>query len=149
MAIIKETELGVVKVSNQVVAGIISDIMADPDMSYKIWPATEHGHRIGKKKGFAEIIDMGDSDLASNIEVSSDKSGNVTIEFSVIVKFGLSIKAITRSLADKIAESMHYVLGIKPSVIIINIAGVKSKQIARRNTRTIYKYESDDNNKVN
>ena len=115
MAIIRKTDLGEVKVTDQVVAGIISDIMTDPDMSDRIWPATEHGHRIGKKKWIAEIIDLGDSDLASNIDVSSDDSGNVTIEFSVIVKFGLSI----------------------------NIAGVKSRQIAKRSTCTIYKYSSE------
>ena len=145
MAICTKTELGDVKISDQVVAGIISDIMAQPEMSDRIWSATENGHRIGKKKGIAEIIDLGDSDLASNIDVDTDDTGDVSIEFSVIVRFGVSIKALTRSLSDQIAERMQYILGMKPSVIIINIAGVKSKQIARRNTRTIYKYTSDNN----
>ena len=67
----------------------------------------------------------------------------MTIEFSVIVRFGVSIKTVTHEFSDRIADSMLYILGIKPTKIIINIAGVKSKQIARRNTRTIYRYDTD------
>ncbi|MBR2546895.1 MAG: Asp23/Gls24 family envelope stress response protein [Eubacterium sp.] len=140
MAISIETELGEVKITRQVIAGIISDIMSEPGMSDRIWPATEHGHAIGKRSMIAEIVDIRDTDFASNIEVTTADSGEVTIEFSVIVRFGVSIKTLNRTLSDRIVNDMHYLLGVSPSVIIINIAGVKSRQIARRNTRTIYRY---------
>ncbi len=140
MAVSVKTELGDIKISDQVIAGIISDVSSDPDIQDRLWPATEKGRRIGKRSMISEIIDPGDSDLASNIEARSDDSGRVTLELSVIVRFGISIKAATRMLSDRIADSMEYILGLRPSVIIINIAGVKSRQIARRNTRTIYRY---------
>ena len=144
MAVTVRTDLGEVKISEQVIAGIISDVLAESEISDRIWPATAKGHRIGKRSMIGEIIDPGDSDLASNIETVTDKNGAVTVEFSVIVRFGISIKAATRLLSDKIVDAMEYILGIRPSVMIINIAGVKSKQIARRNTRTIYRYDSNE-----
>ncbi len=143
MTISRKTELGEVKISDQVAADIITAIFEAPDMSDKIWPATERGHAIGKRSMIAEIVDIGDTDFASNIETETDASGNVTIEFSVIVRFGVSIKTVTHEFSDRIADSMLYILGIKPSRIIINIAGVKSRQIARRNTRTIYRYDTN------
>ena len=140
MAITTRTDLGEVRISKKIIADMISSILSDPELSGRIWPATEHGHAIGKRTKIAEIVDLRDSDFASNIEADTDQAGDVTVEFSVIVRFGESIRALTRTIADRIAETMQYTLGIKPAVIIINIAGVKSKQIARRNTRTIYKY---------
>lgn len=141
MAVIGKTELGEIKISDDIIANIISDVLNSPEICDKIWPATVHGHKIGRKSKIAEIVDLGDSDLVSNISVSTDDQGDVTIEFSVIVRFGISIKSSTKMLSDQIAENMQYILGVKPSIIIINIAGVKSRQIAKRNTRTIYRYE--------
>lgn len=136
MAISKRTDLGEVRISEQVAAGIILYIFDSPDMSDKIWPASERGREFGR---MPRILDS-DSDFASTIHTVTDESGNLTIEFSVIVRFGVSIKTLTRELSDMIAERLHYILGIKPSKIIINIAGVKSRHIAKRNTRTIYRY---------
>ena len=137
MAISVKTDLGTVKISDQVIGGIITDILDTPDMSKKIWPAEDRGRQFGRRP---KIVD---SDIASYIETSADDNGDVTIEFSVIVRFGVSIKTVTHEFSDRIADSMLYILGIKPTKIIINIAGVKSKQIARRNTRTIYRYDTD------
>ena len=138
MAISVKTDLGTVKISDQVIGGIITDILDSPDLSKKIWPAEDRGRQFGRRP---KIVD---SDIASYIETSADDNGDVTIEFSVIVRFGVSIKTLTRDIADRIVDRMQYILGIKPSVIIINIAGVKSGQIATRKTRTIYRYDKEN-----
>ena len=138
MAISVKTDLGTVKISDQVIGGIITDILDSPDLSKKIWPAEDRGRQFGRRP---KIVD---SDIASYIETSADDNGDVTIEFSVIVRFGVSIKTLTRDIADRIVDRMQYILGIKPSVIIINIAGVKSRQIATRKTRTIYRYDKEN-----
>ena len=140
MAISTRTDLGNVKISDQVAASIILYIFDSADMSEKIWPASERGREFGRTP---RILDS-DSDFASTIQTNTDESGDLTIEFSVIVRFGVSIKALTRELSDRIAERLQYILGIKPSKIIINIAGVKSRHIAARNTRTIYRYDKEN-----
>ena len=136
MALIKTTDLGDVRVSDQVIARIISDAMSEEDMTENIWPSTERGFQIGL---LPKIVD---AELASNIEAKATDEG-VSLEFSVIVRFGASIKKLTKTLADRIHDNMEYILGVAPDVITINIAGVKSKQTARRNTKAVYRYEAD------
>lgn len=138
MALSTRTDLGEIRISDHVVAGIITDIMEEPDFYGKVWPATERGREFGRGPRIA------DSDFEIDIQTSADDLKSITIEFSVIVKFGISIKTTTHSLADHITDNMLYILGTRPSVIIINIAGAKSKHIARRNTRTIYKYTNSE-----
>lgn len=130
----KETELGDVKISDQIIAQIVSDAMNTDGISNKVWPATVHGRQIGL---LPKIVD---AEFASNMNVDNDGNDGLVLEFSVIVKFGESLKHITRLLADTISDNIKYLLGISPSMITINIAGVKSKQIAKRNTKAVYKY---------
>lgn len=136
MSIIRSTELGEVKISDQVIARIISDAMSSDDIADDIWPSTERGFQIGL------LPKLVDAEFASNIETQLTEEG-IELEFSVIVRFGASIKQTTRILADRVHDDMRYILGIAPSVITINIAGVKSKQTARRNTKAVYRYEAD------
>lgn len=137
MTVSRKTELGEIKINDQIVEDLIMDIITSDEMRRKVWPAPSKGHKIGRLTG---IHDPGaDLDLISD----TDEEGLVSIEFSVIVRFGISIKKTTRILADELADSMKYTLGVRPSVITINIAGVKSKLIAKRRTRTIYRYEAD------
>lgn len=131
----KNTELGEVKISDQIIAQIILDAMDHEKIRDKIWPATVRGRQIGL---LPKIVD---AEFASNMNIDSDENDRLTLEFNVIVKFGESIRSITRMLADNIEESLKYLLGINTSVITINIAGVRSRQIARRNTKAVYRYE--------
>ena len=77
-----------------------------------------------------------------SIRVYSEE-GTVKIEFSVIMKFGASIRAVTRKVSDYICERVREFLPEEPIQITVDIAGVRSKQVARRNTKTVYRYESD------
>ena len=62
------------------------------------------------------------------------------LAFSVIVKFGTSIRSLTDALGDDIANQLEKKLGQKPRQIVIRITGVKSRQIARRNLEVIKRY---------
>ena len=136
MSIVKTTELGEVKISDEIVAQIISDSMTAEGIKDKIWPATVHGRQIGR---LPKIVD---AEFASNVVIDRLDDGSIHLEFSVIVKFGISLKKITKELADLVSDNMKYTLGVTPSKITINIAGVKSKQVAKRNTKAVYKYET-------
>ena len=135
MSFEKNTELGEVKISDQIIAQIILDAMESENIRDRIWPATVRGRQIGL---LPKIVD---AEFASNMNIDSDENDRLTLEFNVIVKFGESIRSVTHILADNIEESLKYLLGINTSVITINIAGVRSRQIARRNTKAVYRYE--------
>ena len=78
-----------------------------------------------------------------SIDAGYDKSDRMTIEFNVIVQFGISIKKTTKLLADYIADNIETLSGKKPMRITINIASVKTKNNrARRNTKVVYEYEA-------
>lgn len=136
MSIIKKTELGNVQISDQLIVHMISEAIEHPDLKGKVWAATERGRQIG-------LIPMrAEAELASSIKTELGEDDFLTMEFNVIVRFGISIKRITKRLSDLVADNMYYVLGLRPDIITINIAGVKSKQIARRNTKAVFKYGS-------
>ena len=47
-----------------------------------------------------------------------------------------------KEISDRIEEKIKEMLGLKTESITINISGVKSKQVAKRRTRVVYRYES-------
>jgi uncharacterized alkaline shock family protein YloU len=70
-------------------------------------------------------------------------STHISLEFSIIVKFGSSISSITRKLADEIHREILTDLGLETTQITINIAGVRSRKVARRNAEVVYRYAAD------
>ena len=103
-----------------------------------MWPSTKKGRQIGSDAKFSI------SDFAGNIEVEPSFDGDsVDIEFSVIVKFGTSIRKLTDAVADYIADTIYQKQKKKPNQIKIRIAGVKSRQVARRNLEVIKRYGTE------
>lgn len=137
MTLARNTELGSITISNTIFAQIIFDGMTLPQCNNMIWPATKRGRQIAIGSRF------NDTDFAMNIDSDYDDNGNMVIEFNVIVRFGISIKRITKHLADYVADEIEYDSGKKPSVIIINIAGVRSRHKAKRNTKVVYRYDAE------
>ena len=135
MSLYKENELGKISISNTVFASIIRDGFQLMECKGRVWPASKKGRQIGNETKFNL------SDFGNVIETSLDEDGRLAIEFSIIVKFGTSIKKITDALADYLAENVESFQGSKPAQITIRISGVKSKQIARRNTEVIKRYD--------
>ncbi|MGF6375500.1 putative alkaline shock family protein YloU [Clostridiales Family XIII bacterium PM5-7] len=136
MALSKETALGKISISNTIFAGLILDSFHQEACEGKVWASTKKGKQI-------DIYNKGAmNEFSSTIEIDADEDGeNIEIEFSIIVKFGTSIKKITDYLSDDIAAKMLQQYGKKPIQVKIRIAGVKSRQIARRNLEVIKSYE--------
>ena len=100
--------------------------------------ATKKGRQIGSDAKFSI------SDFAGAIEIEPSLNGdNVDIEFSVIMKFGTSIRSLTDALSDYIADTILQKQNKRPNQIKIRITGVKSRQIARRNLEVIKRYEPE------
>lgn len=135
MTLARETELGTITVSNLLFAQIIADSFKLDSCRGKVWPATKKGRQIGSDMKFNL------SDFAGAIEVEESNEGeSFDLEFSVIVKFGTSISSVCEAVADEVATSIEQKHGKKPNQIKIRVAGVKSKQIAKRNLEVVKRY---------
>ena len=136
MALTKETALGSISVSNLFFAQIIAASFKLDECKGKVWPSTKKGRQIGSPAKFNI------SEFANAIEVEpSEKEGRMNIECSIIVKFGTSISTICETIADYTAEMVEKKQVGKPYRITIHVAGVKSKQIAKRNLEVTKTYE--------
>lgn len=135
MTLARETELGTITVSNLLFAQIIADSFKLDACKGKVWPSTKKGKQIGSDMKFNL------SEFASAIEVEERaEEDNIELEFHVIVKFGTSIRTVCEAIADDVAASIEKKQGKKPSQIKIHVAGVKSKQIAKRNLEVVKRY---------
>lgn len=144
MTLSKETKLGTISVSNVLFAQIIGESFTKEYSLDRVWPATKRGRQIGSDAKFSL------TDFANHIDAERSADGeDFELEFSIIIKFGTSIRSISERLADDIAEALEEKTGKKPSQIKIRIAGVKSKQIAKRNLEFIKQYGagSDEDNR--
>ena len=136
MSVARDNRLGTISLSNAVFAQIIFDGMLQESCADRIWPSTPRGRQVG-------VIDrFTDSEFSMYINTDRDQDGRITLEFSVIVQFGLSIRKLTGMLSDYIADRISELDGDRPSVITINIAGVRSRHKVRRNTKVVYHYET-------
>lgn len=136
MALSRETNLGTISVSNLFFAQIIAGSFKLDECKGKVWPATKKGRQIGSPAKFNL------SEFANAIEVEpAQQEGRMNIECSVIIKFGASIRGICDTIADYTAQMVEKKHGGKPYKITIHVAGVKSKQIAKRNLEVVKTYE--------
>ena len=136
MALTRETNLGTISVSNLLFAQIIADSFKLDVCKGKVWPATKKGRQIGTDLKFKL------SDFASAIEVEENaEHDGIELTFSLIVKFGTSIRAVSEAIIDDVAEAIEQKHGKKPYRIKIRVAGVKSKQIAKRNLEVVKHYD--------
>lgn len=135
MTIARETDLGRISISNAIFA------------------ADHHGrHGTGKlpRKGLAvhqagtpagRRADADAADYGSHIEAERSLDGeSIDLEFSIIIRFGTSIRRVTDALGGFIAQAIYEKQGRYPHQVKIRIAGVRSRQIARRNLEVIKNY---------
>lgn len=138
MAFETKNDLGRLSVSDDLIADIIMKDMEAPSLKGRVWPATRHGRKIG------DLPRVIDSEFGSNIDLDLHDDGtSFDIGFSVIVKFGVSIREVTSDLAGKLRDDICAQTGLRPAAVTIYIAGVKSKKIARRNTKVVFDDEGD------
>lgn len=137
MIVTKETDLGTISVSNVVFAEIISGSIHSLGMEHTVWPSSDRGKPADKGSWTSA------SDTAKLIDVDYIDEKHVALEFSIIIRFGASISGVTRELTEAIREALRESLGLDASRITINIAGVRSRKIARRNSKVVYDYAAD------
>lgn len=138
LTVSKQTELGTISVSNLFYAQIIRESFEQESCRGKIWAATRKGRQIGSDQKFSI------SEFASHIEADNSFDGeNIDLEFSVIVRFGTSIRKLTDDVCSYIAETLYEKQGRKPNQIKIHIVGVRSRQTARRSLEVIKRYAAD------
>ena len=137
MGIRKENELGTLILSDELIAGIVSSAFTIDKINGFVWASTRHGRLIDRR----DVPDA--QELAPSIDVKEREDGRLELEFSVIVNFGTSIKRVTKILADAVRERIRDRLGLDAGAVIIDIAGVRSKQIAKRTTRIVYEYGNE------
>lgn len=135
MTIARETDLGKISISNAIFAQIIMDAMEQESCRGKVWPSTKRGRQLGGEQ-------MPDAaDYGSHIEAERSLDGeSIDLEFSIIIRFGTSIRRVTDALGGFIAQAIYEKQGRYPHQVKIRIAGVRSRQIARRNLEVIKNY---------
>ncbi|MBQ9708043.1 MAG: Asp23/Gls24 family envelope stress response protein [Firmicutes bacterium] len=70
---------------------------------------------------------------ANTIRINDDGEGNLDITVYLVVRFGASISKVTDDLLDYIYEYVERITGIIPVKVTVNVTGVLSKNLVRRN----------------
>ena len=117
MALYKENELGKITISQNAIETIIAKQCQSPKLYDQIWLAQKSYIRTEMKDG-----------------------DDWTLYFGVYVKFGISISEICTELADRVALFFKESTGSYPNTIVINVSGVKSNNLVKRNMDVIIDY---------
>jgi uncharacterized alkaline shock family protein YloU len=132
-----ETEYGKVKLSDRAIGRIVWDAMKSEEIQNKIKPGGRKGHIV-------KLEEMGsEPEWESFINVSKAPAGRMVISVSVIVRFGVSIKKLIKSLSDTVADEVKRRLGEKPARIDVTVEGVYSKHLAARHMEISHYYEDE------
>ena len=140
MALAKSNEMGMISLSNGIIAKILDNSVKQPDTLNFIWIAGGSGKEVGT------INRITNYEFLSNFKIQYSKKldGKMVLHFGIIIKFGVSIKKYTKLVADYIREELINTCGDGPAKIIIDISGVRTSQTtAKRSTRVIYEYEDN------
>ncbi len=140
MTMMKATDTGLITVSNSVFAEIINEVMQTNEFPSKMW-LTMHQGRLIRMARY-----LSDPDYIRDLSVRLNDQGRICLTFGVIVRFGESIRKLTRLAADEISRRINEQTGMTPAEITINIDGVRtrSKKTARRSTKVVYRYAEDE-----
>lgn len=78
----------------------------------------------------ASKMNLYDESVAS-VEVTNSDDG-YSMKVYVVIKFGASIKAVTKEIIDSIYDNAEVIIGHKPEKVTVVVTGVVSKNIAKR-----------------
>ena len=118
MALTKENEIGKITVSNNVIEDAVAMLCQEPDLYDRVWLAQKPG-----------------------VYTKYNDNGDVELKVSVYIKFGKSIRETSTSLSNKLARLVEDKYGKKPATITINVAGIKSQNLYKRNIDVVLSYE--------
>ena len=125
MPLEKNTDYGKITVSDRVFEDALTKFCQQPSLYEKIWIAPK-----------------------SNIKASYNEDDRIELSFSAYVKFGQSIKGVSQTLSDKMAKLIFDRSGAYPKVINVNVAGVRSHSLIRRNIDIVIEYDNGPNGRI-
>lgn len=94
-----------------------------------------------KGKIMGIVSKLGRVDEIDNMDITFDENGAPDIKIFVIIRFGTSIAKTTNTLIENIHSSVTTVLGQEPAGISVVVAGMISKNIAKRNIEVSKRYD--------
>ncbi|MEA4923494.1 MAG: Asp23/Gls24 family envelope stress response protein [Eubacteriaceae bacterium] len=127
------TEYGKITVTRHAVGLVVLEAVKKQRKKVHI---SNHKGRITGLMG--RISGMDDID---NIDITFDEKGVPSIKFFVIIRFGSSITRTTNSLIEDIHNGVRTFLGVEPDSISVVVAGMISKNIAKRNIEVSRRYD--------
>ena len=117
MSLTRETDYGKITISNEIFKDSIIRACNEPECESGIWLAAKPA-----------------------IEAEYGEGGRISLEFAVVVKFGVHIREICKTVADKVAEQIKAKSGNMPSTITVKVVGVKSRNVVKRSMEVIFEY---------
>lgn len=119
-----ETSSGHVEMGRNVIGRIVAE--AVDSFGGKVMLSNSKGRVLAQSKK------VGGVDKTDYMEVFQGKDG-LEIHINIVIRFGVSISSITGELIREIQNELVRHLGVEAAHISIMIAGILSKQLARRN----------------
>ena len=124
-----ETKFGDIRFSANIINRIVEKAVEGCDNKVML-----HNYKGALKDvmpGWASKMNLYD-ESAGSVEVINSEDGFI-LKIYVVIKFGTSIKAVTSQILDSIYEDCERILGQQPKHVTVNVTGVMSKNIAKRN----------------
>jgi Uncharacterized protein conserved in bacteria len=92
---------------------------------------------ITNKKGRPQGL-FGDDSRDIEIEIID---GRLSIKTYIVIRFGISIHNVTSRIMDSVCSDIELLTGQKPASITINVAGVMSTKLAKRDIEVKRHYD--------
>lgn len=126
------TDLGEIEIGRTILAHAV--LAAIESMEGQVLATTKKG------KVLAEVGRFSNTDAADCVEIE-EADDSLRVYVHLAVRFGLSMKQITDTLAKKIRRNLQKEAGISPASVIIHVTGTVAKKIAPRDIEYRIDYE--------
>ena len=133
MTLNERTSLGLITVNDNVIAKII--LRAAEKAEGRLLLSSEKGRVLG----VASRVGVGD--VLGNFSIRAEDDRYV-LRFSGVILFGSSIRWVSETVLDAVAEELRSFFPHHGGRIILHIVGIKSKQIAMRDIEVMREYEA-------
>ncbi len=118
-----ENEFGKIKITKKAITRCISEAIAA--FEYEIFPTTAKGKVVPlKSRGLF-------NDLSREVEINYTTEKGLEIKFYLLLRFGMSINAVTNRIFDTLISEMQACFGFAPTKITIGITGMYSKDLKK------------------
>lgn len=136
MSVILRNEHGAIAVNKGVIERmIIEDLLEMPE---SVILCTKKGKPIRNKSSRSKQPRLLDPDYYDALEVY-EKRQEVRVKVFIITMFGISISDVADKIFEKIESDFQLLRIPKPGVISVNVRGVMSEQLIKRNIEVVRK----------